>query len=94
MLGSGVEDDAMRLLRAFYELSGGKPNEAVPVGGPESTEAEAAAPRGGLDPMTNRCEVAVRYLLDQNFIQAADEAATYTITVLGIDRARELQDGS
>ncbi len=91
MVGSGVEDDAMRLLRAFYELSGGKPNEAVPVGNAESTEVEAAAPKAGIDPTTNRCDVAVRYLVNQDLVEAADEPATYRITVPGIDRARELR---
>jgi hypothetical protein len=92
---SGIEDDAMLLLDAFYELSGGKPNEAVPVGSRQSTEAEAAAPKAGMDPGTVRCETAVRYLVDQNYIEAAGETADqgpmYRITVPGLDQIRELR---
>ena len=73
MTTSGTEDDAMRLLLAFHELSGGKLNEPVPLGGPDSTEAEAAAPHAGMDPDSVDCETALRYLIDQNYIEQADE---------------------
>ncbi|MGF1473476.1 MAG: hypothetical protein ACFB50_17275 [Rubrobacteraceae bacterium] len=93
MTNSRIEEDAMLLLGAFYDLSGGKPNEPVPVGGPESTEADAAAPRAGLDPQDPGCEVAVRYLVDRGYIKAVDEESTaYTLTVPGIERAKELRE--
>lgn len=92
MTTSGTEDDAMRLLLAFHDLAGGKLNESVPLGGAESAEAEAAAPHAGMDPGTVGCETAVRYLLDQNYIERADEESGYTLTVPGEDRAKELRD--
>ena len=89
MSAGRTEEDAMLLLEGFYDLSGGKPNEPVPVGGSESTEAEAAAPRVGIDPESPNCEVAVRYLLDQGYVKSAGEdAATYTLTVPGIDQVK------
>lgn len=93
MTTSRTEDDAMLLLESFYDLSGGKPNEPVPVGGPESTEAEAAAPNAGMDPESTACEISIRYLVDEGYIKATDEQAdTYTVTVPGIDRVKEMRD--
>lgn len=86
-----VEEDAMRLLMAFHELSGGKLNEPVQLGGQGSTEAEAAAPRAGLDPESVNVETATRYLLDQNYIEQSGEGSEYTLTVPGADRAKEIQ---
>ncbi|HZY64899.1 MAG: hypothetical protein M3N10_07725 [Actinomycetota bacterium] len=95
MTTSRTEDDAMLLLEGFYDLSGGKPNKPVPVGDQESTEAEAAAPKAGMDPGSISCEIAVRYLVDQGYIKAADEPDqgpdTYTLTVPGIDKIKELR---
>ena len=92
MAAGRTEEDAMLLLEGFYDLSGGKPNEPVPVGGPESTESEAAAPRVGIDPESPNCEVAARYLLDQGYIKPAEEEAdTYTLTVTGIDQVKSLR---
>lgn len=92
MTTSRTEDDAMLLLESFYDLSGGKPNEPVPVGGPESTEAEAAAPNAGIAPESPDCEIAVRYLVDQGYIEAAEEGSgSYTLTVPGIDRIQEIR---
>ena len=92
MTASRTEDDAMLLLEGFYDLSGGKPNEPVPFGSEESTEAEAAAPKVGMDPKSTDCEVALRYLVDQGYIKADDEPGNYTITVPGIDRIKALRD--
>lgn len=93
MTTSRTKDDAMLLLGGFYDISGGKPNDPVPVGGPDSTEAEAAAPKAGMDPESTGCEVALRYLLDQGYIKAEDEeTGTYTLTVPGIDRVKEMRD--
>ena len=92
MAAGRTEEDAMLLLEGFYDLSGGKPNEPVPVGNSESTEAEAAAPRVGMDPESPNCEVAVRYLVDQGYIKSTgEEAATYTLTVPGIDRIESMR---
>ena len=46
---SGVEENAMRLLGAFYDLSGEKLTEPVSLGGPERP-GQGAAPRADLDP--------------------------------------------
>ena len=93
MTTSGTEDDAMLLLGGFYDLAEGKPNEAVPLGGEDSTESEAAAPKVGMDPASTDCEVALRYLVDQGYIKADDEeAGSYTLTVPGIDRIKEMRD--
>src|SRR5215203_1966407 len=87
---SGVEENAMRLLGAFYDLSGGKLTEPVPIGGPEML-GEAAGPRADLDPESTECEIAARYLVDQNYIAPADGASGYVITVAGFDRVREMR---
>jgi len=87
---SGVEENAMRLLGAFYDLSGGKLTEPVPIGGPEMP-GEGAAPRAGLDPESTECEIAARYLVDQEYIAPADGASGYVITVAGFDRVREMR---
>ena len=91
-MSSRTEDDAMMLLESFYDLSGGKLNEPVPLGSQESTEAEAAAPRAGMDPESVGCETAVRYLLDQNYIEQAGEESSYTLTVPGVDQVKEMRD--
>jgi hypothetical protein len=87
---SGVEEDAMRLLGAFYDLSGGKLTEPVQIGGPEKP-AEGAAPLADLDPDSTECAVAARYLVNQGYIAPADAASGYVITVAGFDRVREMR---
>ena len=89
---SNVENLAMRLLGAIHDLAGGKPNEPVAVGGEEG----GAAHRVGMDPDSNEFDVARNYLLNQNYIQAAEQSSdqnqsSYTITVPGIDRVRDLR---
>jgi hypothetical protein len=71
---SGVEKDALRLLGAFYDLSGEKLTEPVTIGGPEMP-GQGAAPRAGLDPESTECDVAARYLVDQGYIEPADAAS-------------------
>ncbi|MDQ3863915.1 MAG: hypothetical protein M3317_10510 [Actinomycetota bacterium] len=88
MATSGVEEDAMRLLGAFYDLSGGKLTEPVPIGGAE-IPGEGAAPRADLDPESPECDIACRYLLEKGYIAPADGASEYVISVAGIDRVRE-----
>jgi hypothetical protein len=87
---SGVEENAMRLLGAFYDLSGGKLTEPVPLGGPQMPE-QGAAPSADLDPESTECDIAARYLVDQSYVEPADTASEYTITVAGLDRVREIR---
>jgi hypothetical protein len=87
---SGVEVDAMRLLGAYYDLSGGMLTEPVPIGGPEMPE-EGAAPRADLDPDSPECDIAVRYLVEQGYIVPSDATSEYVITVAGFDRVREMR---
>ena len=90
MATSGVEENAMRLLGAFYDLSRGKLTEPVPIGGPE-IPGQGAAPRADLEPESTECEIATRYLVDQGYIAPADAASGYVITVAGFDRVREMR---
>lgn len=83
---SGVEESAMRLLGAFYDLSDGKLTEAVPLGG-----SEGAARRADHDPESTECAIAARYLVDQKLIEARGNASEYVITVAGFDKAREMR---
>ena len=87
---SGVEETAMRLLGAFYDLSEGKLTEPVPLGGPQ-TPGEGAARKADLDPESTECDIAVRYLVDQTLIAARGNASEYVITVPGFDRVREMR---
>ncbi len=89
MATSGVENDAMRLLGAFYDLSGGRLNEPVPVAG--SGDSVGAARSAGLDPESPESAIAVRYLLNGGYIEGTDTVDAYTITVAGSDKARELR---
>ena len=91
MATSGVEETAMRLLGAFYDLSGGKLTEPVSLGGPEMPR-QGAAPRADLEPESIECEVATRYLINQGYIAPADAASRYVVTVAGFDRVREMRE--
>ena len=90
MATSGVEENAMRLLGAFYDLSGEKLTEPVSIGGP-AMPGQGAAPRADLDPESTECDVAARYLVNQGYIAPADAASEYMITVAGSDRVREMR---
>lgn len=86
---SNIENVAMELLGTIHDLAGGKPNEPVDMG-----EQGGAAQRMNMDPDSNEFEVARNYLLNQSYIQAADQdpgqnQVSYTITVQGIDRVRK-----
>jgi hypothetical protein len=87
---SGVEENALRLLGAFYDLSGEKLTQPVTIGGPE-IPGQGAAPRAGLDPESTECDVAARYLVNQGYIEPTDVATEYVITVAGFDRVREMR---
>lgn len=87
---SGIDEAAGRLLGAFHDLSGEKLNEPVPLTGSE--EDEGAAEKAGIDPRGTGCEVAVRYLLDHNYLQEVEGGRSlYTITVPGLERVREMR---
>lgn len=90
MATSGLKDTALRLLGAFHDLSGGRLGEPVPVGGPE-TPGQGAAPRAGMDPGSIECDEAVKYLVNQGYLEPASGASGYAITVAGIDKAREMR---
>src|SRR5919112_1438114 len=83
---SGVEESAMRLLGAFYDLSDGKLTEPVPLEGPEG-----AAPKAEIDPASTECAIAARYLVDQKLLEARGNASEYVITVAGFDKVREMR---
>jgi hypothetical protein len=91
MATSGIEDVAMRLLGAFYDLSGHNPLKPVSIGAPESPPNESAAKAAGVEPASTECDVGVRYLLDQGYIKETDAPSEYTITVRGVDRVREMR---
>ena len=86
LVTSGVEESAMRLLGAFYDLSDGKLTEPVPLEGPEG-----AAPKAELDPASTECAIATRYLVDQKLLEARGNASEYVITVAGFDKVREMR---
>lgn len=88
---SGVEESAMRLLGAFYDLSGGKLTEPVFLGGVDSPPNEGAANAAGLDFGSTELDVALRYLIDQGYVEEADDPDNYKITVPGMDKAREVR---
>ena len=91
MATSGIEDLAMRLLGAFYDLGGHNPLRPVPVGAPESPPGESAAKAAGMEPESTECAVAVRYLLNAGHIKETDKPSSYAVTVQGIDRVREMR---
>jgi hypothetical protein len=85
---SGLEEAALRLLGAFHDLSGGRLREPVPLGGPE-TPGQGAAPRAGIDPDSTECDEAVKYLVNQGYLEPAGSG--YAITVAGTDKARQMR---
>ena len=89
MATSGIEDSAMRLLGAFYDLSGHNPVVPISIGTPDSTANDSAAKAAGIEPGSTECDVAVRYLLNQGYLKESDEPSAYIITVTGIEKVRE-----
>ena len=88
---SGVEQDAWRLLGAFYDLSGHNPLRPVPIGTSESPPNESAAKTAALEPGSPECDVAVRYLLNGGYIEETETPSEYGITVGGIEKVREMR---
>jgi hypothetical protein len=91
MTTSGVEEDAWRLLGAFYDLSGHNPLKPVPIGTRDSTPNDSAAKAAGIDPGSPECDVAVRYLLNGGYMKETDTPGEYQITVRGIEKVREMR---
>jgi hypothetical protein len=91
MTTSGVEEDAWRLLGAFYDLSGHNPLEPVPIGTPDSPPNESAAKTAGIEPGSPECDVAARYLLNGRYIRETETPGEYQITVQGIEKVREMR---
>ncbi len=88
MPSSGIEQSAMRLLEAFYDTAGGSLGIAMPIDGGEPGK-QSVANRANLDPRSTECAVALRYLLNQNYIKpAAEDPSSYTLNAPGIDRVR------
>jgi hypothetical protein len=81
----------MRLLGAFYDLSGQDTTRPVPMGGPDSPSGESAAQTAGIDVGSTEPDVALRYLLNQGYVEQADAPSAYTITVAGIGKVREMR---
>ena len=92
-----VERSATRLLGAFYDLSGGRPGEEVPLGENEAPEGRGAALEAGIDAGSVRGsverDVAVRYLLNQGYVEegAGAGAASYKITPSGVERVGRMR---
>lgn len=91
---SGVEQDAMRLLEAFYDLADGTPNAPVSVGSADSPQG-GAAERAGLEPEGTECAVALRYLTNQNYIKPlTGDPSFYTLNTPGIEQVRQIRGES
>lgn len=88
MPGSRMEENAVRLLTAFHDLAGGKLDIVVPVGGADA-EDKGAADRASTEWDAVERDVALKYLLDQVYVRAADDGSGYTLTYQGLERARE-----
>jgi hypothetical protein len=91
MATSGVEEDAWRLLGAFYDFSGHNPLKTVPIGSPDSPPNESAAKAAGLEPGAPECDVALRHLLNGGYVKETGTPPEYTITVGGIEKVREMR---
>jgi hypothetical protein len=91
MATSGIEEVALRLLGAFYDLSGHNPLKPVPIGAPDSPPNESAAKTAGVEPGSTECAVAVRYLLNGGYLEETETPSNYEITVQGIEKVREMR---
>ena len=90
MATSGVEESAMRLLGAFYDLSEGKLTEPVPLGGPETPGR--ARRRGPIStPSPPSAPSRPGTWSTRNSSRPADAASEYVITVAGFDKVREMR---
>lgn len=81
MTTSGIEESAMRLLEAFHDLARGRLKEPVTLG---DAKREAR-----MDSASTEADVAVRYLVNQRYLEAAGTGQVYAITVPGMDKVRQ-----
>ena len=87
----------MRLLGAFYDLSGGRPGEEVPLGEDGATQGRGAAQEAGIDPGSVpgavERDVSVRYLLNQGYVEkgAGTGPASYKVTPSGVERVGRMR---
>ena len=88
MPDSGTKENAMRLLAAFHDMAEGKLNVDVPVGGPDSEE-DGAADRVGSNWDSSERDVALRYLIDQDYVKDGDSGSGYTLTYQGLEKSRD-----
>lgn len=84
MTTSGVEESAMRLLEAFHDLAQGRLKEPVALG-----EAKREARMDDASGTSIEADVAVRYLVNQRYLEAAGTGQVYAITVPGMDKVRQ-----
>lgn len=89
MTTSGIEEMSMRLLEAFHDLSRGRLEEPVTLKDEETSGRETAAARAGLDPLSTDPAVAIRYLLNQGYVEPTGTVGAYAITVPGMDLIRQ-----
>ena len=80
---SGTTETGLRLLEAFHDLSGG--NLVAPISVVDASE------RTGINAHSVERDIAVRYLLNEGYLKAADTEDTYTLTVAGKDRVKEMR---
>lgn len=83
MTTSGIEESAMRLLEAFHDLAHGRLKEPVALG-----DAKQEARMDDASAASTEPDVAVRYLVNQGYVEAAGTGQAYAITVPGMDRVR------
>lgn len=88
MATSGVEESGIRLLGAFYDLSGHNPTVPVSLGDEGASAERSAAKTAGMEPGSTECGVALRYLLNQRWIEETAEPNVYNITVMGVEKVR------
>lgn len=85
---SSVREDANRLMEAFYDETGGKLTDPVPLGG-EDAEQDGASERAGFTSDHLQRDAALNYLLGQGYIQADESGSGYRLTLAGSDYVRE-----
>jgi hypothetical protein len=92
---SGAEAaTAMRLMSAFYDVSGGDTDSEIPLGVEAYDRDKGACTRIGLDPLSKECTQAVDRLVHQGYIQpGAWVGDSYKITPEGVRKAAESDRG-
>lgn len=86
---SGLREDANRLLEALYDEAGSKLNQSVMLGGEDSDDA-GAVERAGFASEHTRRDLALKYLLDQDYLRADENGTGYRLTLAGSDHVREV----